>query len=168
MYDHEYYAHAFVASSDGDKVKNYLEFKDMVKLFKQTPQFVDALLFNRELFNDFKAEFEAIYSPLVYNFLALVIEDGLIDQIFNIESEIRDVLVEQGVYHYCVIESAEILSESFSDRLTQMVNEKTQGKVEIVKKVNPRLKAGVRINLNNESIDLSITGRLERLLSEVS
>ena len=49
-----------------------------------------------------------------------------------------------------------------------MVNEKTQGKVEIVKKVNPRLKAGVRINLNNESIDLSITGRLERLLSEVS
>lgn len=168
MFDHEVYAIAFVASNDSDKVEKYLEFKEVVSLFEKHPQFVDALLFNRELFNDFREDFEATLSPVVYNFLDIVIEDGLIDQIFKIETAIRNHLVELEEYNYCVFESADKLSVSFDERLTNMILQKTEGKVEIVKKVNPKLKSGVRMILNNKSIDLSMSGRLERLLSEVS
>lgn len=168
MYDHEYYAHAFVASSESDKIKNYLEFKEAVKVFRESPQFVDALLFNRERFDAFKEDFKALYSPVVFNFLDILIEDGLIEQIFNIETSIRDLLVKEGYYNYCVVESANELSEEFEESLNRMIHKRTDGNVEIVKKINPRLKSGIRVYLNDESIDLSITGRLERLLSEVS
>lgn len=168
MYDHENYAQAFVASSQSDTVKYYLEFKEMVDVFRQIPQFVDALLFSRERFEKFDDEFKARFSPLVYNFLKIVIEDGLIEQLFKIEISVRDILVKQGDYNYCVIESSEQLSEAFNDKLVSMIQAKTNGNVEIVHKIRPELKSGIRMYLNNESIDLSITGRLERLLSEVS
>lgn len=168
MHDHEVYAHAFVAASKGDEINKYLEFKDMVKVFKDSLEFVDALLFDRELFNDYKEDFESAFSPTSYNFLDIVIEDGHIDQIFKIENSIRDILVKEGTYNYCVIESPEELSESFDKKLTDLVLLKTNGNVDIVKKINPKLKSGIRMYLNDESIDLSITGRLERLLSEVS
>ncbi len=168
MHDHDVYAHAFVAASEGDEINQYLEFKDMVKVFKDSPEFVDALLFNRALFNDFKEEFESSFSVTTFNFLDIVIEDGLIDQIFKIEESIRDHLVQKGLYNYCIIESPESLSESFDQKLTDLVLSRTDGNVDIVKKINPRLKSGIRMYLNDESIDLSIAGRLERLLSEVS
>lgn len=168
MHDHEHYAQAFVASSESDKVNQFLEFKEMVAVFRNSPKFVDALLFNRERFEAFDAEFKENFSPLVYNFIKIVIEDGLIEQLFKIEISIRDLLIKSGDYNYCVIESADVLSDGFNQKLIDMVNTKTGGNVEIVQKVNPSLKSGIRMYLNNESIDLSITGRLERLLSEVS
>src|SRR5690554_3356921 len=118
MYDHEYYAHAFVASSESDeKVNNYLEFKEAVKVFRDSPQFVDALLFSRERFDAFREDFEALYSAVVFNFLDIVIEDGLIEQIFKIETSIRDLLVKEGHYNYCVVESADELSKDFEGNL---------------------------------------------------
>ncbi len=168
MHDHEHYAQAFVASSESDKVNYYLEFKEMVDVFRNAPHFVDALLFSRERFEKFDEDFKQEFSPLVYNFLKIVIEDGLIEQLFKIEFSIRDILVKTGAYNYCVIESADALSDKFNNKLVDMIMSKTDGNVEIVKKVNPSLKSGIRMYLNNESIDLSITGRLERLLSEVS
>lgn len=168
MFDHEYYAHAFVWSSNEDQIKYYLEFKDAVKLFRDNPKFVDTLLFNRALFKDFKEDFEEGYSSLVYNFLDIVVEDGMIDQIFKIENSIRDILVSDGKYNYCVIESAEALKDDFAQKLSQLIHKQSDGNVEIVEKINPRLKSGVRIFLNDKTYDLSMVGRLERLYSEVS
>lgn len=168
MRDHEVYAHAFVASGGSDSVKKYLEFKKCVEVFQDSQGFIDTLLFNRQVFNDFRSEFKDSFSPLVFNFLDILVQDGLIEQIFNVEMAIRDELVKQELYNYCVIESAEALSSNFDKQLVDMILKRTDNNVEIVKKVNPSLKSGVRIYLNNESIDLSIIGRLQRLLSEVS
>lgn len=168
MRDHEYYAHAFVLLDKANGVKNYLEFKELVSVFKDSPKFIDALLFNREYFKEFEEEFKASFSTVIYNFLEIIIQDGFIEKLLDIEDEIRNVLVKNELYNYCVIESSDQLSDNMVSKMTEMINKRTDNNVEIVRKINKKLKSGIRVYLNNESIDLSIVGRLERLLSEVS
>lgn len=168
MFSLNAYAQAFVSASEEKGVENFLEFKEVVHIFESIPKMENALLFKRDRFEKIREIFESAFSPLVYHFLDIIIEDGHVDQLGEIEKLIMDTLIAEDLYSFCMVESSEPLTASFKSELEGKIEKFVNTPFEIHYKINESIGSGIKVRVNDDWFDLSIQGRLNRLMAEVS
>ena len=105
---------------------------------------------------------------LFSNFLKLVVRNGKTQEIKNIAESFRIILSEAAGVATAKVESAIPLAEEQIVELTAALRKFTGKEVAIEVEKNPKLLSGVKINLGDELIDLSLAGKLQKLRKVLS
>lgn len=168
MRDHEHYAHAFYQLMGDNQVNYYLEFESVSEVMEHYPQLQSKLIFKPDVLEDINDLLFLETSDLVKRMVTLLLDDGMIDQISYVKRSIRDLLIKNGLWTYCRIETSQLMSRQYYDDIKIRVKNKYTNHIEFESRVNPQLMGGIRLLVNHSVIDLSIEGRLKRLIDEVS
>lgn len=167
MRNYEYYAHAYLRACEDDPVECYKHFCELCTIFDALPKLADILLFDPKRFIEIESTIQEYYAGKVFNFIKLLVEDGIIDQLQALKKCIRSCLVEERLWNVCVIEISHKAQENLVSRIQALVLANQSAYVEFETRIDSSLKAGFRVFLNNDIFDISIDGRLKRLLAEV-
>lgn len=168
MRDHEHYAHAFYQLMGDNQVNYYLEFQTIAEVIEHYPQLQSKLIFKPDVLEDIHDLLFLGTSDLVKRMVTLLLDDGMIDQISYVKRSIRDLLIKNGLWTWCRIETAQLMSSQYYDDIQSRVKKMYTSHIEFESRVNPMLLGGIRLLVNDSVIDLSIEGRLKRLIDEVS
>lgn len=168
MRDHEHYAHAFYQLMSDNQVNYYIEFEAISEAIEHYPQLQSKLIFKPDVIDDVADLLFLNTSDLVKRMVTLLLDDGMIDQISYVKRSIRDSLIKNGLWTYCRIETSQLMSRQYYDDIKIIVKNKYTNHIEFESRVNPQLMGGIRLLVNDSVIDLSIEGRLKRLIDEVS
>jgi F-type H+-transporting ATPase subunit delta len=151
------------------------------ELREQLGQFVDAVNDNRELalffFSPYfstKEKQEALgrmltdASPILMNFLGLLIEKHRMPVIFRIGQEYERLWEEENRMLPVEITSAIELDNETTDSVGKNIGERTGRKVTLAAHVDPDILGGIIIRVGNSILDASIRNRLEQLRRHVA
>lgn len=167
MQGHEYYAHAFYQVAN-DKLASYLELRKVSALFEAYPKLMSTLLFDASKISDLETWFFEDVSNETATFIKILIEDGIIDQIIRIEKLVCDLLIKDELWTNCLVEVAQDISIETYEKIQEMVKKNYKGFIEFDLVKNTNLKAGYRLFINDSVLDMSVSGRLNRLVEEVN
>lgn len=168
MRDHEHYAHAFYQLMGDNQVNYYLEFETIAEVIENYPQLQSKLIFKPDVIEEITDLLFSQTSNIVKRMVTLLLEDGMIDQISYTKRSIRDLLIKNGLWTYCRIETSQTMSSQNYNDIKIRVEKVYTSHVEFESIVNPQLMGGIRLLVNDSIIDLSIEGRLKKLIDEVS
>jgi F-type H+-transporting ATPase subunit delta len=151
------------------------------ELREQLAQFADAVNENRELavffFSPYfstKEKQEALgrildgASPILMNFLGLLIEKHRMPVIFRIRQEYERLWEEENRMLPVEITSAIELDNETTDSVGKNIGERTGRKVSLDAHVDPDILGGIIIRVGNSILDASIRNRLEQLRRHVA
>jgi F-type H+-transporting ATPase subunit delta len=157
------------------------EHGSLAELREQLGQFVDAVNENRELalffFSPYfstKEKKEALgrmltdASPILMNFLGLLIEKHRMPVIFRIGQEYERLWEEENRMLPVEITSAIELDSETTDSVGKNIGERTGRKVTLAAHVDPDILGGIIIRVGNSILDASIRNRLEQLRRHVA
>lgn len=168
MLNHEYYAHAFYQASASDRVNRFKELSAIATLFQDYPQLTSTLLFDSQKISEVESWLFSGVAKETKSFFKIVVEDGIVDQIERIRSKVRELLIQDELWTICLVEVAQEITEETYLNIQTLVKQNYKGFVEFELITNSSLKAGYRLFINDTMIDLSVSGRLERLVEEVT
>ncbi|MFH0930568.1 MAG: ATP synthase F1 subunit delta [Candidatus Zixiibacteriota bacterium] len=107
--------------------------------------------------------FKGKISELLFQFLLFLLSKGRLQHISEINSQYDKLLKEKiGLVEAFVI-TAFPLDEKLSFPLKEILEKKTQKKVNLIFKTDPKLIGGIRVIIGNQIIDHSIRTELDRL-----
>jgi F-type H+-transporting ATPase subunit delta len=151
------------------------------ELREQIGQFADAVNENRELavffFSPYfstKEKQEALgrildgASPILMNFLSLLIENHRMPVIFRIRQEYERLWQEENRMLPVQITSAIALDDATTASLGETIGERAGRKVTLATIVDPDILGGVIVRVGNSILDASIRNRLEQLRRHVA
>ena len=151
------------------------------ELREQLGQFADAVNENRELavffFSPYfstKEKQEALgrildgASPILMNFLSLLIENHRMPVIFRIRQEYERLWQEENRMLPVQITSAIALDDATTASLGETIGERAGRKVTLATIVDPDILGGVIVRVGNSILDASIRNRLEQLRRHVA
>lgn len=167
MQGHEYYAHAFYQVSS-DKLASYQELRMISLLFETYPKLMSTLLFDASKISELETWFFADVSKETASFIRILVEDGIIDQVMRIEKAVCDLLIIDEMWANCLVEVAQDITDETYQKIQEMVKKNYKGFIAFTLIKNPELKAGYRLFTNDSVLDLSVSGRLSRLVEEVN
>jgi F-type H+-transporting ATPase subunit delta len=151
------------------------------ELREQLAQFADAVNENHELavffFSPYfstKEKQEALgrildgASPILMNFLKLLIENHRMPVIFRIRQDYERLWEEENRMLPVEITSAIELDNATTDSVGKSIGERTGRKVTLAARVDPDILGGIIIRVGNSILDASIRNRLEQLRRHVA
>jgi F-type H+-transporting ATPase subunit delta len=151
------------------------------ELREQIGQFADAVNENRELavffFSPYfstKEKQEALgrildgASPILMNFLSLLIENHRMPVIFRIRQEYERLWQEENRMLPVEITSAIALDDATTASLGKTIGERAGRKVTLAAIVDPDILGGIIVRVGNSILDASIRNRLEQLRRHVA
>ena len=158
-----------------------LEQDALDELREQIGQFADAVNENRELavffFSPYfstKEKQEALgrildgASPILMNFLSLLIENHRMPVIFRIRQEYERLWQEENRMLPVQITSAIALDDETTASLAKTIGERAGRKVTLAAIVDPDILGGIIVRVGNSILDASIRNRLEQLRRHVA
>ena len=158
-----------------------LEQDALDELREQIGQFADAVNENRELavffFSPYfstKEKQEALgrildgASPILMNFLSLLIENHRMPVIFRIRQEYERLWQEENRMLPVQITSAIALDDETTASLGKTIGERAGRKVTLAAIVDPDILGGIIVRVGNSILDASIRNRLEQLRRHVA
>lgn len=164
---HDIYAHAFLAACKENVLIEYQSYLKVCEIFDHVGNVIDSLVFDIKRWSYLSDLIQPISTEKVSNFLTVLNEDNMIDQYQVIARSIKAILIANKQWTECLIETPYTFKESTYEALKETVKPYCIGHTEYSYQVNPEIKAGCRIYINEQVIDLSIQGRLKKLLTEV-
>lgn len=168
MYNHDMYAHAFYEATALNPITSYRELSMLSDVFKCFPQLTSKLLFDANRLQEIETWLFADISDNTKRFIRIMVEDSIIDQINLITHKVRDFLIQDHLWNVCMVEVAQKIETTTYQRIKETVEQNYEGVVEFKLVINTSLKAGYRVFVNDSVIDLSVDGRLRRLIEEVN
>ncbi|AMC93730.1 hypothetical protein AOC36_06955 [Erysipelothrix larvae] len=168
MQVHEIYAHAFYQLMVDDPVHYYREFRTIARILHAVPQITSTLMFNPNRIEEIADLLFFEVSEIVKRMIYILLEDGMLDQIDQIQQSMRNLLVDDGFWITCIIETSEPMSKGYYEKIKTKVDVIYHGEIEYEIQVNPFLKSGIRLFINDTVLDFSLGGRFQKLVEEVS
>ena len=101
--------------------------------------------------------------PFVVNALSILIERDMAQDFSAASEAIFARFAELGVYHEVAVSSATQLHATDKKALTEFLQKKLGGDIDMHETINPALLAGVIVEYNGTRLDASVHGRLNRL-----
>lgn len=158
----------FEMSSINNSFDRTLEDFDLTtRVFQDNPRLITFLKTPQLSFEDKKKvigeSFKGKFSLLFMNFLLLLIRNGRIDSLMQIEREYC-VLVNQflKIWEADIVTAVPIDDESEA-KLKKKLEEVFHKKIKINKKIDPKILGAAILIMENEMLDWSVTGRLRKL-----
>lgn len=108
-----------------------------------------------------------ILDPMLLNFLKLLVDKGRFRFLEEITKEYTKEYNKVNNIQVVYVKSATSLSEEEVSRLKATLEKKLNKKVDFVLSVDSDLIAGIRMKINDQIIDNSARGKLERLKESV-
>ncbi len=137
-----------------DSVKNDIDFKSVMvhpKINKEEKKNIIESVFGKQL------------DHMLLNFLKLLIDKGRFSKLEEICKEFNKEYNKFNNIQVVYVKSATKLKDSEVQKLKETLETKLNKKVEFVLTTDESLLAGIRIKINDQIIDNSADGRLQRL-----
>ena len=162
----------FALAREDQKLELFKEQLDLVTdSVKQDAKF-DAVMAHPKISKDEKkAMMEAVFGKsidhMLLNFLKLLIDKGRFSKIDEIRKEFRKEYNKFHNIQVVYVTSAKPLADADVKKLQEKLEAKLDKKVDFVLAVDEDLIAGIRIKINDQIIDNTAFGRLQRLKRNV-
>lgn len=106
---------------------------------------------------------QADLTPLLKNFLSLILKKRKVKYLKSIGLEYRKLLTAYSKSLDVNVQSFEPLSETVRQELLLKLQYKFKKKIHLIETINPELITGFIVLIGNKMIDLSILGQLKKL-----
>lgn len=134
---------------------------------KENPDFMRVLTHPKIHKDEKKKMLESVFSQAVdhtvLNFLKLLVDKGRFINLADITKEFVKQYNEVNNILVAIVTSAKELSEDETKRIQEMLEKKTQKKVDMRMCINTDLIAGIRIKIGDQVLDNTAKARMERL-----
>lgn len=151
-----------------DKFREELKF--VCESLNLEKEFMEILLFPKISKSEKKTLIDKVFGELdilLVNFLKILIDKSRFSNILEINKEFDVMYREEHQIEVAYVSSAIALTDDEKQQIKNLLEKKTNKKVEMICKVDESLLAGVRIKLKDEVIDNSASNRLMRLKESV-
>ncbi len=141
-----------------DSVKNDMDFKSVMvhpKINKEEKKNIIGSVFGTQI------------DHMLLNFLKLLIDKGRFSKLEEIRKEFNKEYNKFNNIQVVYVKSATKLKDNEVQKLKETLETKLNKKVEFVLTTDESLLAGIRIKINDQIIDNSADGRLQRLKRSV-
>lgn len=162
----------FALAQEDQKLDLFKEQLDLVTdSVKQDDKFAAVMAHPKISKEEKKAMIEAVFGKsidhMLLNFLKLLIDKGRFSKIAEIRHEFKKAYNKFHNIQVVYVTSAKPLSDADVQKLQDKLETKLNKKVDFVLAVDEDLIAGIRIKINDQIIDNSAYGRLQRLKRSV-
>lgn len=151
----------------GNLDQRLVDFESVVTIFKQNSKLVKFLKAPHISTKDKKKllqdSLKANFDPIFINFLVYLIQKGRITNLSNIGKEYR-LLVNNHLKRWDADVVTAIPMDADSEaKLVKKLELIFQKKINLNKKIDPKIIGGAILVMSNEMLDWSVTGRLRKL-----
>lgn len=165
---HNYADAIFSIALEEHKLDAYMEQISMILAsLDDQPEFMKLLAHPKMDKAQKKAMLDSVYGKAVdktiLNFLKLLIDKSRFSHIMEIGQIFHALYNEECGIEVAYVTSAKPLSKAEAAKITKILEEKIQKKVELVTVVNEDLMAGIRVKIGDQVIDNTASTRLANL-----
>lgn len=165
---HNYADALFAIAMEEHKLDVYMdEFSMIMTSLDEEPEFMRLLAHPKMDKVQKKEMLESVFlkavDNMVLNFLKLLIDKNRFSHVMEIGTIFHSLYNEEKGIQVALVTTARPLSEQESQRLTKMLEDKIQKKVELVILEDASLMAGIRVKIGDQVIDNTAKSRLHNL-----
>ena len=155
-----------LAETDAEKRAYLEELQCVARLFRENPEYRSLLSEPSVALKERLGLLDEAFgqaSPYVLNFLKLLVDEGLIGELFGCAEEVKARYYEEFGIAEAVVTTAVRLNEDEEKAMKASLEKRFSRRIILQNRVDPGVMGGVMVEVNGTRLDGTLKGSLDRL-----
>lgn len=160
----------FEVACEQEKAKSFYEelkaFEDILSQEEELLQSLNLSVGDYRIYEGLWESLEAFLSKEVINFLKILQEASLLDELERVVDDYRDLMQKHGLIHKVDIRSAQALNQDEKNEILKQIKRRYEQELDVRYEVDEKLISGIQVIVDSDVYDLSIQHKLDQILSQ--